>query len=501
MTARRWIGPYLGFLLLCSANDAKARPAPPATPANAAGVVVESVEKGFAAHQAGIRPGDVLIQWQRAASPPANPEPATGDLDSPFDLDEVDVEQAPRGEITLLGRRQGELLQARLAPGDWKLETRPQLSQQELEAYQEAEALITNDEIVEGLSGWEEVASALGRDGQHMKASWLHLKVARTAAENREWELADRAFESARREAEASGAPAPPALVTDSMARSHQRRSELERAATGFRTALEMRRATAPATLGIAQSLNSLGNVAFFRGDLATAESYYLRARDMRQQLAPDSLAMAISLNNLGNVAFYRGDLAAAEDSYNQSLAIRDKLSPRGLEVLSSLGNLGNVAFQRGALAAAEEYYRRSLDGLEDLLPANLRIAAVLNNLGEVARYRYDLAASEEYHRRSLAIKETLSACDTGLGKVRGGEGLMGLTWAFQYAGARSVVASLWSVSDESTGELMQRFYAYLKQGQSKDTALRSAQLDLLHDSQFSHPFHWASFQLVGDWR
>ncbi len=95
----------------------------------------------------------------------------------------------------------------------------------------------------------------------------------------------------------------------------------------------------------------------------------------------------------------------------------------------------------------------------------------------------------------------TLSACDTGLGQVLGGEGMMGLSRAFQYAGARSVLASLWSVSDESTSELMERFYGYLKQGQSKAEALRRAQLDLLHDSEYSHPFHWAGFELVGDWR
>ena len=95
----------------------------------------------------------------------------------------------------------------------------------------------------------------------------------------------------------------------------------------------------------------------------------------------------------------------------------------------------------------------------------------------------------------------TLSACDTGLGKVLGGEGLLGLARAFQYAGARSVLASLWSVSDDSTGELMRRFYGYLKQGQAKAEALRSAQLDLLRDPELSHPFHWAGFELVGDWR
>jgi CHAT domain-containing protein len=95
----------------------------------------------------------------------------------------------------------------------------------------------------------------------------------------------------------------------------------------------------------------------------------------------------------------------------------------------------------------------------------------------------------------------TLSACETGLGKEMGGEGLVGLTRAFQYAGAHTVLASLWSVSDESTADLMKRFYTYLKAGKTKDEALRSAQVDLIRGTTASHPFHWAAFQLVGDWR
>ncbi len=95
----------------------------------------------------------------------------------------------------------------------------------------------------------------------------------------------------------------------------------------------------------------------------------------------------------------------------------------------------------------------------------------------------------------------TLSACDSALGKEMGGEGLVGLTRAFQYAGARSVLASLWSVSDDSTADLMKRFYGYLKEGRSKDEALRAAQADLIQSQDFAHPYHWAAFQLTGDWR
>ena len=96
----------------------------------------------------------------------------------------------------------------------------------------------------------------------------------------------------------------------------------------------------------------------------------------------------------------------------------------------------------------------------------------------------------------------TLSACDTALGKEMGGEGLVGLTRAFQYAGARSVLASMWGISDLSTARFMQRFYEYLRSGKPKDEALRAAQIDQIRGKSGSaHPFYWAAFELTGDWR
>ena len=95
----------------------------------------------------------------------------------------------------------------------------------------------------------------------------------------------------------------------------------------------------------------------------------------------------------------------------------------------------------------------------------------------------------------------TLSACDSGLGKEMGGEGLIGLTRAFQYAGARTVLASLWKVEDASTAELMKRFYGYLKSGKTKDEALRLAQIDLIRSPNYSQPRDWAAFELMGDWK
>ena len=95
----------------------------------------------------------------------------------------------------------------------------------------------------------------------------------------------------------------------------------------------------------------------------------------------------------------------------------------------------------------------------------------------------------------------TLSACESGLGREAAGEGLLGLTRAFHFAGARTVLASLWSVGDDSTRLLMTRFYRALKRGRPKDEALREAQRALLRSPRHAHPFHWAAFVLSGDWR
>ncbi len=90
----------------------------------------------------------------------------------------------------------------------------------------------------------------------------------------------------------------------------------------------------------------------------------------------------------------------------------------------------------------------------------------------------------------------------------------MSLSRAFQIAGARTVAASLWPVADDSTAELMIRFYRHLLDGQPKDEALRAAQMELIAGPiefvnadgetvtrDFSAPYHWAAFQLIGDWQ
>jgi hypothetical protein len=102
--------------------------------------------------------------------------------------------------------------------------------------------------------------------------------------------------------------------------------------------------------------------------------------------------------------------------------------------------------------------------------------------------YTLDLA------RADLVV---LSACQTQLGAHSGGDDIIGLNRAFIYAGAPSVIASLWSVNDEATSLLMTAFHTHLKQGMGKARALKAAQAETR--TKYAHPYYWAAFVLTGD--
>ncbi|MBN2004702.1 MAG: CHAT domain-containing protein [Anaerolineae bacterium] len=115
------------------------------------------------------------------------------------------------------------------------------------------------------------------------------------------------------------------------------------------------------------------------------------------------------------------------------------------------------------------------------------------------------LTTLDIFNLRLSASLVTLSGCQTGRSVIGGGDELLGLMRAFLYAGAASLVISLWSIEDRSTAQLTKAFYRHLVNGQTKAAALRQAQLQFLQpDDQnghaiFHHPYFWAPFCLVGD--
>ncbi len=127
----------------------------------------------------------------------------------------------------------------------------------------------------------------------------------------------------------------------------------------------------------------------------------------------------------------------------------------------------------------------------------------VLSLLDEAGRAQAGfLRLHEIYNLKLNADLVTLSACQTGLGKEIRGEGLVGLTRGFMFAGAPRVLASLWKVRDDATAELMAEFYrAMLKDNQRPAQALRTAQLAMMKKPVWQSPFYWAAFALQGEWR
>jgi CHAT domain-containing protein/Tfp pilus assembly protein PilF len=137
-----------------------------------------------------------------------------------------------------------------------------------------------------------------------------------------------------------------------------------------------------------------------------------------------------------------------------------------------------------------------SLDN--SLLRSSLFLAGA--NLGRSGSEDGVLTALEATGLDLLGTKlVVLSACDTGVGEVKNGEGVYGLRRALALAGSESQVISLWTVSDKGTSQLMIDYYKRLREGEGRSAALRQAQLKML-DSKRQHPFYWASFIQSGEW-
>ena len=109
------------------------------------------------------------------------------------------------------------------------------------------------------------------------------------------------------------------------------------------------------------------------------------------------------------------------------------------------------------------------------------------------------LYAGEIYNLRLNADLVTLSSCESGVGKLVRGEGLMAMTRGFFYAGARNVVCSLWKVYDKHADRLMRGFYGHVLEGRGFSAALREAKLEMIKNAPTAHPFKWAGFELIGE--
>ncbi|MGH9837536.1 MAG: CHAT domain-containing protein, partial [Blastocatellia bacterium] len=178
------------------------------------------------------------------------------------------------------------------------------------------------------------------------------------------------------------------------------------------------------------------------------------------------------------------------------------KLAPPGMSKVS----LGFEANHAAATSPELAEYRHLLFAthgwLDDKYP---ELTGILLSLVDEQKREQNglLRLGEVYNLRLQADLVTLSACQTALGKDIRGEGLVGLTRGFMYAGAARVAASLWQVEEEGTKQLMIRFYRGMlgKQKLRPAAALRQAQISMLRQPEWRSPYYWSAFILQGEWR
>ena len=171
-------------------------------------------------------------------------------------------------------------------------------------------------------------------------------------------------------------------------------------------------------------------------------------------------------------------------------------------KITGGRGLLKNQALESGFRQQAPNYQVLHLatHGLvEDLRPMYSRLvfAPEQDSTNDGFLHAYEI-----YNMQLPADLVVLSACNTGIGKMEKGEGIMSLSRAFFYAGVKSILMSLWSVSDESTAELMLEFYKEIEKGEGKDRALRQAKMNYLQNQTVAikaHPYFWAGFVLKGN--
>jgi CHAT domain-containing protein len=176
-------------------------------------------------------------------------------------------------------------------------------------------------------------------------------------------------------------------------------------------------------------------------------------------------------------------------------------LLPEGAEVYRAFDFAADREAVLGGALAGYRIVHLATHGVLDRRTPSLS-GLVFSLVDEAGRPRDGYLPLHEVYGLDLNAEViVLSACQSGTGKEMNGEGLVGLTRGFMEAGVPRLVVSLWQVGDRGSAELMQRFYrAWLVDGETPSAALAAAQRSMWRDAEWSAPYHWAGFQLVGDW-
>jgi CHAT domain-containing protein/Flp pilus assembly protein TadD len=369
-------------------------PKPTPTPAPPEGILVEKVVPGYEAAKAGIRPGDILVGWERAPNPPADPSGARGRFRSPFDVLEVITEQAPRSRTMSVDlERDGRRMSAPIGQFSWRLDTRPLLADAWLSRHEEGRRAFEQGDREKGATTWRALAADLAAANRHLEAAWLWWFLATRDNEARQTDAAIASCDAALVEARAAGRRDVEAQLWSYKVEYLRSASRDKEAAAAAREALAIRESMAPESLSVARCLYELASVT----DNNSTESVALhrRALGIRERIAPGSSVESASLAGLGVALGYQGDMRAQIELLRRALAINQTLDPGGRTVGRLYSNLCAAYMNRGDVGLAEDSCRQSLTVWQSLGPGEREgVRQSLHNLAIVTRLRGDYPGS-----------------------------------------------------------------------------------------------------------
>ena len=221
---------FLTACLICQGGSIAGTATPAQQLQPGVSVVVEKIENSGEARTAGIQEGDVLLSWTQAYG--------SGQIASPFDLVTVEVEQKPKGAITLQGLHGTQKQRWQLGPGVWGIKARPAFSEPALSIYRETQPLTAAGKSTEAAERWRAIADSPGPGPTWLRA-WLAFQFAEWQAEAGQWKETDRAFQEAIESATTVG-PGAATQVLRAWGKTFEQRSDWQNAEKCYERAVEL---------------------------------------------------------------------------------------------------------------------------------------------------------------------------------------------------------------------------------------------------------------------